>query len=136
MNFFHDQIVFIQEFPYSLTRLVYPNVNSSFSPLTQQTLQIIHSEYASKLKLQDIASRLNIQESYLSRLFKKDTQIFYTDYLIQYRLKRALILMDETSYSVTDIAFMVGFDSSTYFSTCFRKTYQSSPSAYRKSHSS
>ncbi len=131
---FNEQIIFAQDLLDTLYKMIQPNLVSTSSYTVQQMLQIIHIDYASKITLKGLASQLNIQASYLSKQFKKEVGTSFSSYLMQYRLKRAVLLMDETSYSLTNIAIAVGFDTSTYFATCFKKYYQMSPSEYKIKH--
>ena len=131
-NHYSNQIIFAQDFLDVYIKLIAPTNNENTSYSIQKVLQIIHKDYSKNLKLKDIASKINIQKNYLSRQFKKEVGKDFTNYLMEYRLKRAVLLMKETSHHLTEIAMSVGFDSSTYFSTCFKKLYSVSPSEYRK----
>ena len=52
-------------------------------------------------------------------------------YLNRIRIERAKILLDNSSLSVTDIAYGVGFQSLTHFNRTFRKVVCVSPTEYR-----
>jgi AraC-like DNA-binding protein len=55
-------------------------------------------------------------------------------YLIQLRINRAASLLRRGDDSITDIAFLVGFRDSNYFTRQFRKVFGTSPRAYRNQH--
>ncbi|MBF4693025.1 helix-turn-helix transcriptional regulator [Fusibacter ferrireducens] len=129
---YSNQLIFAQSFLEVSIKLLSTVQNTDTSYNIQQLLQIIHKDYAQDIKLKDISVKLQVQPSYLSRQFKREVGITFRDYLVAYRLKRALLLMDITKHSLTDIALTVGFDSSTYFSTCFKKIYKMTPSEYKK----
>lgn len=129
---YSNQIIFAQDFIDVYIKFVSPIKQNNTSSIIQKALQIVHKDYASPLKLTRLAHQLHIDESYLSRQFKKEVGRSFSNYLMHYRLRRALLLMNETTYPLTDIAIAVGFDSSTYFATCFKKVYQLPPSKYRK----
>ena len=129
---YSNQLIFAQNFLNVSIKLLSTVQNTDTSYKIQQVLQFIHKHYAHDIKLKDISDKFQIQKSYLSRQFKKEVGITFSDYLMTYRLKRALLLMDVTQHSFTDIALTVGFDSSTYFSTCFKKVYKMTPSEYKK----
>ncbi len=46
------------------------------------------------------------------------------------RLKRAAQLLEQQAGTVSEIAYEVGFNHPTYFATCFREVFGTSPSAY------
>jgi len=54
------------------------------------------------------------------------------NYLKDYRLKKALLLMDEQTSNISEIAYKTGFTSPTYFSKCFQEVYGMLPSNYMK----
>jgi AraC-like DNA-binding protein len=127
-----NQTIFAQTYLSAYIKLLVPVSRNQTTLITHRVLQLIHHQYTGGLTLNAVAEQLCVQPSYLSRQFKKDVGMTFTQYLMGYRLKRAVILMRETTLPLTEIAMMVGFDSSAYFSTCFKSVYESSPSAYRR----
>ncbi|MBS7525853.1 helix-turn-helix transcriptional regulator [Fusibacter paucivorans] len=127
-----NQAIFAQTYLSAYIKLLVPVSGNQTTLVTHKALQMIHHQYTGGLTLKVVADQLHVQPSYLSRQFKKDVEMTFTQYLMAYRLKRAVILMRETTLPLTEIAMMVGFDSSAYFSTCFKSVYELSPSAYRR----
>lgn len=97
-----------------------------------QALEYIHSNYMNKIRLTDIARSIPMNETYLSTQFKQEYKMPLNQYLSQYRIKQAIILIKNSSYKLTEIALMVGFESSNYFSTVFKKYTGMTPSQYSK----
>ncbi len=95
-------------------------------------LLYIQKHYTEKVTLDDIAKSGNISKSTCLVIFKKYLCDTPTNYLINYRLNHALVLLKETDLSVSEIALSVGFNGISYFTETFRKVYGCSPSAYRK----
>ena len=58
----------------------------------------------------------------------------FSDYLLMVRMKKAEKLMKDTDLKLTDIAQLVGYTNSSYFSTAFKKFFHVSPSVYREQH--
>lgn len=54
-----------------------------------------------------------------------------SDYVKNYKLAKAVDLLQHTNMSVNDVAFASGFSDSSYFGKCFRKKYGMSPKEYR-----
>ncbi|MPQ43631.1 helix-turn-helix domain-containing protein, partial [Clostridium tarantellae] len=76
----------------------------------------------------------HINSQYLSRLFKKEIGISYSDYLNTLRVNNACSLLVNTSYTNYRIAIDSGFTDSAYFSKVFTKHIKVTPSKYRKMH--
>ena len=53
-------------------------------------------------------------------------------YIVSLRIANAQMLLETTSYSITEIGNIVGYDNPLYFSRIFRKQKGVSPSEYRK----
>ena len=64
---------------------------------------------------------------------KKKTGINLKDYINEYRIEQAKELLKHGDANVSDVAFAVGFDNFSYFSTLFKKVTGVSPSAWQKS---
>ncbi len=94
-------------------------------------LIFIQKNYASKITLDDIAKSGNVSKSTCLLTFKKYLQDTPTNYLIGYRLKKAMKMLDESDLSVTEIALEVGFGGASYFAETFKKNFGCSPSEYK-----
>lgn len=97
-----------------------------------QALDFIKSYYTSSITIKDISEYVHLSESYLFSLFKKEMGISPIAYLNNYRLSIAANELLNTQKSITEIADSVGINDPVYFNKLFRKTYQLSPSKYRK----
>ena len=74
---------------------------------------------------------LDLNNSYLGRVFLKETNIKFSEYLMLYRLYIAKNLIIMSSETISKIAIEVGYTNSNYFYTHFNKTYGFSPSKLR-----
>ena len=94
----------------------------------------ITGHYQEKISLGDLAAVADVSPAYLSRRFTKEMGVGYADYVSLYRLRRAeRMLREEPEKSVTEIAFVCGFNDSNYFSDKFKKHFGVAPLKYRKS---
>ncbi|MCY7527885.1 helix-turn-helix transcriptional regulator, partial [Bacillus pumilus] len=50
----------------------------------------------------------------------------------EYRVQQSLILLQETDFNITEIAYKVGFNSTSYFISMFKRIKNTTPLAYRK----
>ncbi|MGH0051983.1 MAG: response regulator transcription factor [Sphaerochaetaceae bacterium] len=91
-----------------------------------------HSYMNYDLSLDSVSTLLNINASYLSSIFKRCTGINFLDYITNLRICAAEEYLRDPFKSVSEIASMVGYDSSSYFSRAFKKNTGFTPTEYRK----
>jgi YesN/AraC family two-component response regulator len=85
------------------------------------------------LSLQQMSSELEINPAYLSREFSKYfDNLSFGDYIRKLRIEKATILIDTTTYSLTEIAYLTGFSDQSHFNRIFKKQNGQTPSVYRK----
>ena len=100
--------------------------------IVEHTMRYIQQNYATDIRLSEVAKRMNVSPEHLSRIFKKETSFGFSEYLTLYRLQRAeYILMNEPGRAICDIAYACGFNDSNYFSYRFKEQYGISPSKAR-----
>ena len=99
--------------------------------LIRKALDYIELHYAEKIGLKTLSDALYISPNYFSDLFRRHMKVKFSDFLIEYRLKKACILLKKPEYKVSEISEMGGFRDSTYFSTVFKKTYNLTPLEYK-----
>ncbi len=78
----------------------------------------------------EIAAKYRIHPGYLSRLFKQEMGETLSEYLLRIRIERAASLLKEGRHKIGDIAGMVGYSASSYFSIMFKKYTGYSPREY------
>lgn len=94
-------------------------------------LQFIRFNY-NRIKVNDIAHYIGINRSYLTAIFKKQLNISPQEYLISYRLKKAVELLETTNMSIQDISASVGYENPLTFSKIFKQSVGLSPKNYRE----
>ncbi|MEO7262082.1 MAG: helix-turn-helix transcriptional regulator [Jatrophihabitantaceae bacterium] len=87
--------------------------------------------YDEPLSLDDIADTAILSKFYFSRVFRSVTGTTPARFLTAIRLYRAKNLLHQTPFNVTDIVYMVGFNSLGTFTTRFSKSVGMSPSRFR-----
>lgn len=84
------------------------------------------------LSIDLLADQCNISTSYFSKLFNSYTKKTFPDYVNNLRLEKAAeMLINNKDVDINEISDKVGFNSSSYFASAFRKKYGISPSKYR-----
>lgn len=95
--------------------------------------EIIQDQVDTNLSLTDISKSLAINPSYLSREFSRHfDNLSFGEYIRRLRIEKAVVLMETTSYSLTEIAYLTGFSDQSHFTRIFKQHFAKSPSAYKK----
>ncbi|OOM82596.1 melibiose operon regulatory protein [Clostridium puniceum] len=97
----------------------------------KQMITYIHHHYHEEILVSDIAEAAYISKSECYRCFKKSISMKPLEYLIEYRLKNASKLLQETEMPITEIASVCGYNSLSYFGKMFKKYIGTSPIKYR-----
>ena len=84
--------------------------------------------------LKKISNDLELNPSYLSREFSKYFEdLNFGDYVRKLRIEKAIILIQNSTYTLTEIAYMTGFSDQSHFTRIFKQSTGKNPSSYRKS---
>jgi two-component system response regulator YesN len=92
----------------------------------------VEENFSYELTLSFLAEMFHMNETYLSGLFKQRVGMTFSDYVTKLRLNKAELLLKEEELKLTDIAMLVGYSSSSYFSTAFKKFHGKSPKEFRE----
>ena len=98
-----------------------------------QTTAYIKENLAEKLTLEDAAEHVSLSKSYFCRILKDELGCTFTEYVNHLRVERAKLYLRDSTMSIADIAYAVGFDDQSYFTRIFKKLTNVSPGQYRKS---
>ncbi|WP_256759307.1 response regulator [Cohnella sp. WQ 127256] len=94
--------------------------------------EMMRREYGNPdFSLEQAALFVHLNPTYLSELFKDTTGRKFIDYLTDIRLDEARRLLLDTDLKMYEVCLSVGYTSSKYFSTLFRKKFDVTPTMYR-----
>lgn len=100
--------------------------------IIKKVKNLVEQHYSNpNLSLLDIASTLNLSYNYLSSVIKQHTGTTFVNHLTAVRMNNAMKMLVQGSYKISDIAQAVGYNSSGYFVTVFKRYFKASPSEYR-----
>ncbi|MFW2491105.1 response regulator transcription factor [Clostridium chromiireducens] len=109
------------------------NEKKKCSPIVLLTMKHIEdSYYSNDLNINDIAEKLEVTSSYLSKLLKKETGLSFIDYLTNIRIKKAMYIMEDPTIKIYDVAELVGYSNQHYFCRAFKKVIGISPTDYKR----
>ena len=91
-----------------------------------------NENYNQDISIENYAQTRGMSVSWFIRNFKKYTGMTPMQFIVSLRVNNAQILLEQTNYSIYEIAKIVGYDDQLYFSRLFRKQKGFSPSQYRK----
>ena len=94
----------------------------------------IEENYSKDITITEVSKLLNYHENYINRQIKKETGMSFHKYLLSVRLETAMSILNSQSsnFSIEQVAELVGFSNPKYFSTCFKKYFNITPSESKK----
>ena len=84
------------------------------------------------LSIKEISDHVNLSASYVCTYFKNQTGKTLNQYLTEYRMEKAMRLLEDARYQIADISAKVGYSNGNYFSKSFKKFTGLTPSKYRE----
>jgi two-component system response regulator YesN len=103
-----------------------------YSSIVKKAVDYINLNLETELTLCEIAEELSVNSSHLSRKFKKDTGMTVVDYINRQRVEEAKLYLKSEDVSITEVAYMVGFNDLNYFGRVFKKITSMTPSQFVK----
>lgn len=94
-------------------------------------ISYIETNIKEDITIEELAEYMNISEGRFKVLFKESLGIPPKEYILRQKMKVAKDLLKNTDKSITEIAFYLGFSSSQYFTTVFKRFNIESPKGYR-----
>jgi len=122
-----EYIEVVEEKQYESHRIVNTRVD--------KILKYMSTNYSDELTLTSIAEKFFISPFYLSKIFKKSTNLSIVEYINSLRIREAKELLEHSSLKIADIAEKVGFSSSSHFSRTFKLVTGLAPQQYKKYYS-
>ena len=85
------------------------------------------------LSLKEVSKSLHVHPTYLSREFSKYfDDLSFGDYIRKLRIEKAIQLLGDSKYSLSEIAYLTGFSDQSHFTRIFKKYTGKNPSGFRK----
>lgn len=102
------------------------------SDKTKLLYDFIQKNYGKKITLDEVSELMNMSKVSFNRFMKKTTNHTFIEYLNEVRIDNASRLLAGKHYSVSEIAYMCGFNNIANFNRIFKKIKNLTPSMYRK----
>lgn len=107
------------------------NNRKQYPELIEQVLEITREHYEQKLSLSKLSKELNVNNVYLGALFKKYLAKSYAQYLNEFRIARAVELLQDHKLDTNEIAIAVGYPTANYFFKVFKAELGMTPKEFR-----
>ena len=102
--------------------------------LVKKAQGMIQEYYAQGINLEEVARRLHVSEEYLSKQFKKETGVSFSETIKKYRIDQVKRLLIDSDLKLNQIASMTGYSDPKYMSQVFRAETGMLPGEYRRIH--
>lgn len=106
-------------------------IQSTTEHYIEQAKEWINHNYSQKIMLSQVAQHVGLNSSYLSRLFKARYGLSLQEYIMTYRMNRAIELLNNTKLTISEVSRSVGYPDPFVFSKIFKKTTGKAPSVFR-----
>ncbi|MEH3213615.1 AraC family transcriptional regulator [Klebsiella pneumoniae] len=107
------------------------NQRAPFS-LLDEIKSHIDSHYHTDISRESVAETFNISPGYLSRLFSKESDVKFNEYLKLARISRSKTLLTNTNLKINEVSEKCGFTDTNYFCKVFRDINDCTPLEYRR----
>lgn len=109
------------------------NEKSRKTPIVIEVQKYIERNYFNEnLCMSEISEKMGISQTYITRLLKKELGMTFIDYLTSVRIEKAIILLDDPTTKIYEVAELVGYSTQHYFSNVFKRYMGISPLDYKR----
>ncbi|MBB6732406.1 AraC family transcriptional regulator [Cohnella zeiphila] len=131
---FEATVGFAQSFIRDVNRRFRTEKNGERAPVSARILDYIDANFDKEISLGGIAERLQLDPSYVSRLFRQEANVNFMDYVISLRIDKSKELLRENRLTVKEIGAAVGYANQRSFNRIFKKVEGLTPGEYREKH--
>ncbi len=112
--------------------VVFVNDKNFYRELTDAIMRYVRENVNKRITLADICSKFSYSQSFICKIFKKQTGETLIEYVNRVKIAEACKLLSKTQMKITEISISLGFPETKYFDTLFKKTMGTTPTLYRK----
>lgn len=132
LNLYRFQTI-VFSFAYTLCQKVqHTKEPCCHSKLLQKCISYIQENLYKKITLEELSSSVNASIRTIQRHFREQLNTSPIDYITEQKLKEACNLLENSSYTVVEIANILSYSSQSHFTKTFKTHYQVTPNQYRQ----
>lgn len=113
-------------------KMLEKNINKADKSFFDKLNELLDKNIGGDVEIDFLTKELGMSTSSLYRKMKQITGMGTNEYVRRYKIHYAEKLLLENKYTINEIAFMVGFNSTAYFRRCFKEEFGDIPSVYLK----
>jgi len=107
-------------------------IHSNEEEIIASAKYYIENEYRNTITLDNLSRFVGVSKFHLQRMFKKSTGLSPLEYVTNLKMKDALVKLQTTEETITEIAYHLGYKSSAHFSSMIRQYTGSTPTDIRR----
>lgn len=104
----------------------------SHAAIVSQVNEYIEHNLQHDVSIQTVANHVFLHPSYLSRIYKTESGVSFSDYVLKVRMERAVSLLRNKGIKVYDISTELGYNQTQHFIKMFKKHFGLTPQEYRE----
>jgi AraC family transcriptional activator of pobA len=110
-------------------------ITTMFMELLDRQFPIDSPEHKLQLKTaKDYAAKLSVHVNHLNRALKEVTGKTTTEHIIDRIMQQSKVMLRQSNWSITEVAYCLGFEYAAYFNNIFKKQTGITPKSYRELH--
>ena len=99
--------------------------------IIQKCIEYISGNLSEELSVETLANRFHFNPNYFSTIFKKNTGVAISYFILDMRMQKAVFLLQNSEKKIYEIAEKVGFRDVKYFCKVFKSKFGVTPNHYR-----
>ncbi|MDH5731613.1 MAG: AraC family transcriptional regulator [Gammaproteobacteria bacterium] len=103
----------------------------AYKQKTAKAVEFVEVNYANKIRMDELAEVCGMSRDQLARYFKKEYKCTVRDFIKHFRIEKAKQMLIESDRTIEDVAYEVGFETTSLFNRLFKQVVGESPSAYK-----
>lgn len=98
---------------------------------TSAAISHLNENFACRISLENVAAACRLSPSQFCRVFRKEHNLSFGQYLLRFRMNRARTLLERENMLVKEVAYAVGFTDLSYFTRTFKRHFGVCPATYQ-----
>jgi len=119
----------------TLEEATFKGKENSVENTVSQAMKIINDNLESGICVAEVAKKLCVSREHLSRMFKDNSGLCPSEYILRQKMRLAGKLLTERNLSCKEAACVLGYENSSNFSRAFTKFTNMTPKEFRKQRS-
>lgn len=115
-----------------ITNILSDKSDRQYVNIADKLVSMIHQQYASDITLESCSALMNFHPVYVSRVFKKEMGVTFSEYLFDYRMNMAKVMLETTDMKISEIGERLQYKNISAFIRGFRKMFGVTPGQYRE----